>query len=398
MRRVFYVLAAGVFGGFLCSSVASAQGVLDHMLCYKVQDKLLPQATADVLTELQPEFTQKGCAIGKALEFCVPATKTNVQPSPLNPNIVGQPLKDDYVCYQVKCPKQVPPRSKLIIDQFGKRQQRRYLVTKLCVPAKKTALGCGFLGTSATCGGACDDPTAVCGLDAATNSCTCTPKATCDGRPDKSGTCGGTCPDPLQRCLPDVTSATSTAPICRCKDPVPPVCSLNSATGVCGGTCPDPSDKCVIDTAGQCTCQSVPAPCGKDPATAQCAGACPNATQTCLPDATNGACNCLPHDECGGDPVTGTCAGACPNAGEQCRFSADGGCTCQPQPCASDAAGICGGVCPVAGQECKPDATGACNCSPPPCGGIAPDCNGVCAPGTICRVVTGPNNAYCGCQ
>jgi len=397
MRRTFLALAAGVFGGVLFSSAALAQGaVLDHMICYKVLDRLLPKATADLLADLQPEFTQKGCVIGKPLEFCVPATKTNVNPAPANPNIVGQPLSNDYICYQAKCPNQMPPPSKLVIDQFGKRQQRRYIPTKICVPAKKTSIDCGFVNGTTMCGGACTDPTATCQINSAGDACTCVPKNTCDGRPDKAGTCGGTCDNPALRCLPDVTSATSNAPVCRCKDPLPPVCSVNTATGVCGGSCPNTADKCVIDAAGQCTCQHVPAPCGMDPASKTCGGACPGADQTCLPDAATNACSCQPPAGCSGDPLTGTCAGACPNAGEQCLSSATG-CGCQPVPCSSDAAGVCGGACPIAGQACKADSTGACNCSPPPCSTDAAGvCGGVCpVPGETCAVDA---NGTCGCS
>ncbi|MBI5505080.1 MAG: hypothetical protein HY899_09770 [Deltaproteobacteria bacterium] len=397
MKKFVVAIAAGALGGMLCSPAVHAQGAaLDHLICYRMQDKLLPKATVDMLANLQPEFTQKGCVIGKPIQFCVPAAKTNVQPPPVNPNIVGQSLDDDYICYQAKCPNPTPPPSKLIVDQFGKRQQRAYKPSVICVPAKKTVLGCGFLGTSKVCGGTCPDPTATCGIDTA-GQCNCTPKNTCDGRPDKAGACGGTCPDPDLRCLPDVTSATSNAPVCRCKKPVPPVCGI-TADGVCGGTCPNLADKCAMDAVGQCTCQSLPAPCAMNTADRTCGGACPHADQTCLPDTATNACSCQPPAACGQDPTTGTCAGDCPTTGDLCLFRSDGTCACQPQPCASDAAGICGGACQLPGQQCQTDATGACNCVPAPCGGDVSACSGACPTGKTCGVVVGTPLDYCGCQ
>ncbi len=398
MKRFLFALAASVLGGALYSPAVQAQsGALDHLICYKMLDKLLPKATADLLANLQPEFTQKGCVIGKPVQFCVPATKTNVNPSPANPNIVGQPLSDDYICYQAKCPNRIPPPSKLVIDQFGKRQQQRYIPTTICVPAKKTALECGLLGTSNMCGGTCQDPTMTCGADA-TGQCACTPKNTCDGRPDKAGTCGGTCPtNSKQRCLPSTTTANN-SPVCLCKDPPPPACGINAANGVCGGTCPNPSDKCAMDSVGQCTCQFLPAPCGMDPATKTCGGACPGADQQCTVDGRTGTCICDPPVGCGQDPLTGTCSGACPIAGDTCLFLAGANCTCQHQPCGSDAAGVCGGACPLPGQQCGTDTTGACNCSPPPCGGSVNACSGACPALTSCGIVAATPLDYCGCQ
>jgi|GEM_PF-1582967 len=399
MKKYLMALAAGICAGILYSPAAQAQGTLDHMICYRMQDKLLPKATADLLATLQPEFTQKGCLIGKAVQFCVPATKTNVDPPPANPNIVGQPLRDDYICYQVRCPNAVPPPSKLVIDQFGKRQQQRYTPSTVCVPAKKTALTCGFLGTSKMCGGPCPDQSMTCSANAAGN-CACTPKDTCDGRPDKAGICGGKClsdpAHPNRRCLP-TSAAANTAPICTCQDPPPPACGIDAATGVCGGTCPNSADKCAMDAAGQCSCQLLPAPCGLDPATRTCGGACASADQHCELDTATNACNCNPPAGCGSDPLTGTCSGVCPIAGDVCVYSTGTNfCKCQPPPCGSDAAGVCGGSCPLPGQQCKSDTTGACNCDPPPCSvGAAGTCGGGCAlPGQQCLVDA---NGVCGC-
>src|SRR5262245_65537935 len=72
-------------------------GNLDHLLCYKVKDPLKLETTVDVISELQPEFTRRGCVLTKPVEFCVPASKLNAAPAPSNPGIVGQTLPHDSV-------------------------------------------------------------------------------------------------------------------------------------------------------------------------------------------------------------------------------------------------------------------------------------------------------------
>jgi hypothetical protein len=99
-----------------------AVGTLDHLACYAITDPLKVDATVDLLTELQPEFRQAGCRIIKASKFCVPTTKVVVQATTTGPGVVGQPLRDDYICYRIKCPDTAAPiPSKLVADQFGQR-------------------------------------------------------------------------------------------------------------------------------------------------------------------------------------------------------------------------------------------------------------------------------------
>lgn len=399
MKRLAIALVAMVVGGY--GAVANAQGVLDHMMCYKMKDPLRLATSVDMLTDLQPEFAQKGCVLIKPIEFCVPATKTNVQPSPLNPNIVGQPLDTDYVCYKAKCPNLIPPPVKIVADQFGRRQEVRYKPTKICVPAKKTPLGCQFVGTTNICGGTCPDPTQRCGVDAS-GLCTCVSNNTCAGRPDTAGACGGTCPDPKQRCLPDNVVGKTAAAICSCRDPLPPTCGWNSATQTCGGACPNPADKCTMNASGDCTCFSLPPPCSRDTATGACGGACPLAGQTCDIDPVTNACGCLPSDPtpCGHDPLTGQCGGTCTLVDESCQWdNTNGACNCLPSPCGSDAAGVCGGYCPN-GDTCTADTTGACNCQGPcgrdPADPLTGQCGGICPAGSKCAVI--PGTILCQCQ
>src|SRR5262249_38677450 len=90
------------------TTLTVAGAPLDHLVCYKMRDKTRVNSSTDLITQLQPEFTQRGCIIVKPIEFCVPATKINVSPIPTNPNIVGTPLKNDYICYLAKCKNPLP--------------------------------------------------------------------------------------------------------------------------------------------------------------------------------------------------------------------------------------------------------------------------------------------------
>jgi len=324
MRKLGVALAAGVTT--LLVAGVSAQGQLDHLLCYKMQDsfKVNPKSPTivNMLADLQPEFTQNGCTVLKPVEFCVPASKS-VTPSSanVNPNLVGQPLQNDYICYVAKCPKQVGPPAKLVTDQFGTHAQRKYQPVTVCVPAVKDPVGCALSTTGITsaamCGGACPDPTQTCQFDRKHKKCTCGSPKTCGGKPNSAGLCGGPC-QAGQVCLPALQAGT-TSLICECQPPPPPVCGVDPTTGTCGGTCPNPADKCNLDPAGQCTCQPPSPLCASGPN--GCGGTCPLRGQQRHPDSTS-VCTCA--SLCGQNPLTGTCGGECPTAGDQCIPDATG--------------------------------------------------------------------------
>jgi hypothetical protein len=401
MKKLSLVLSLTLAALALQAATASAQGTVpDHLFCYKMVDPLRISTTVDMLAELQPEFSQKGCVLTKAVEFCVPAVKANADPSPPNPNIVGQPLADDYICYKAKCPDSVRPASEVVTDQFGQRPQKKFNPVTVCVPAKKTPLGCPVGSTTAaTCGGACPAQKR-CQFNRQTKECECvdTPPPPC-GKPDKFGACGGDCSSKQGTvCLPTVNA--NGKHICDCLTPPPPGCGLDPATGTCGGACPTATDKCALDSAGQCTCQTVQPPCSLNTtgSAPSCGGSCPFSGQTCILNPASNTCTCDPPQACGQNPLTGKCGGDCPNAGEQCLLNAAGQCACQPPPCGSDGKGGCTGSCALPGQTCALDASGACNCQPPPpCGLTGPNtCGGTCAAGTTCQLV--PGTTECACQ
>lgn len=325
------LIGAVVMAAALCvlhARSVQAQGSLDHLLCYKMEDPLQIRTAVDMIAELQPEFSQQGCVLLKPVEFCVPASKTNVQPPPPNPNIVGQPLQDDYICYLSRCPDQPLPADKLVVDQFGRRIERHYRPAKVCVPARKRPVLCGSTGIH-TCGGLCLDPTQDCRTSPTDAGCVCVPKE-CGGHVDSSGNCGGACPSG-ESCLPDAAGA------CMCQPPPPPPCQANSAAANgCGGSCPNAAEQCFPDANGNCACQPPPSTCGRIPGSTECSGDCTDPTTQCLPDASGG-CSCQPPPSpCGRIPGSTECSGECTDPATQCLPDASGGgCSCQPPPSCS---------------------------------------------------------------
>ena len=321
MRKLMLILCMLVVALAWRDATLAAAGTLDHLLCFDVNDDLKPGAVVDLDTALQPEFRQAGCGVVKVTKFCVPTTKNPIPPVPTGPNVVGQPLRGDYVCYQVKCPKDVAVSDKLVADQFGQRLQRKFQPSELCVPAIKRDPPCFRIGHGKKCGGVCPNDVAgvgtACRFDETLQDCTCGPQP-CGGKPDKSGHCGGACPAP-QTCLPGLNAAGR--PECSCQNPPPPPCGLNPATGTCGGTCDDPAATCefVVTPSGpDCICQPPVPQCARDAVSGQCGGPCPPGL-TCVLDAAINDCRCESVPACGPNPLTGQCGGTCP-PGTECRL------------------------------------------------------------------------------
>ena len=371
----------GLQGVPMAAQSPSPVGVLDHLMCYRMVDPLQIQAAVSMFSDVQPQFSQRQCRLVKPIEFCVPATKSNVTPPLTTPDLIGQPLRDDYICYLVKCAGSPPPPDENVTDQFGTRTHQKYRPFTICAPARKAPTTCHQtnLGASSTrapvCGGTCSNDGEKCAVDPADKSCKCLPSIPCQGKPDKRGVCGGACPDAGDVCLSTVPAGTN-KPICECAPPTPPLCS-NNAAGVCGGTCPNPADKCVPDTAGNCLCQQPAEGCIQNAAGA-CSGDCPDPTQRCESGANGCVCQAA---QCGPtvDPLSGTCGGPCP-PGQSCtQLPGTSQCECQPSECTSGPlTGVCGGACPQ-GQEC----------------GISPSTNS-CQCLTPCRATTGPSGPVCG--
>lgn len=132
-----------------------AQSPFDHLKCHKVRDQLAIKGLVD-LDALQPQFSDRGCRLGKAKLFCAPVSKTLLAPPVVHPEIVGQSLTDDYICYRLKCP--IRPAGEEVSDQLGTRPVRLFRSSLLCVPATTTSsrTPCGPGGLS------CDSASEIC--------------------------------------------------------------------------------------------------------------------------------------------------------------------------------------------------------------------------------------------
>jgi hypothetical protein len=368
-----------------------AGGKADHLICYRMADSAQIAAAVDMIADLQPEFSQRNCRLLKPIEFCVPATKQNIiTSSPTPPDLVGQPLRQDYICYLARCPALSVPPAKQVADQFAVHVEQKYKATKICVPAAKLPIRCGD-AEAPRCGGVCPAG-ATCKLSAATGQCACQPLP-CGGQPDKGGTCGGACPDG-QIC--QLSNSTSGKPTCGCGQVPPPPCGNNPLTGSCGGACTDPTQICQVDASGNCGCGPIPQPCGNT--SGVCGGTCPNPADQCVPGTVPGQpCTCVPPP-CHQDPVTGACSGTCATgaAPGTCHLSANG-CVCGPPPCSIDpASGQCAGPCPNGGT-CAPDSANNCTCLQPCNFNVDNVCGGACPPGETCQVTQTGTQRQCLC-
>ncbi len=175
----FYALLTTLFLGF-SATTAGAQAVADHLKCYKVKD---PQAKVPYTADLGGLVAEPGCTIKvPAVMVCVPATKTNVNPTPPGGGATGTP--NAFGCYKIKCPKTTLPALQLN-DQFGSRSVTPSAPKLLCAPAAPpttttttTTTGSTTSTTAPTCangGIACGSPcgracTGVC-FGASSSSC-----------------------------------------------------------------------------------------------------------------------------------------------------------------------------------------------------------------------------------
>ncbi len=385
-RTRLLTLAVFLLAGM--TTTARAQGTLDHLLCYRMKDPLRLATAVDMIAEIQPEFTAKGCRLLKPYEFCVPATKTNVNPPPPLAGITGQSLQNDYICYLTKCVTPGLPPDKQVIDQFGARREAKYKVREVCVPARKTDVPCGSTGPH-MCGGACRNPTQVC-RPGPTDICGCFPDepAGC-GLDPATGVCSGVCPNATDQC---VYVAGVKFP-CRCQPPPPPPCRLDSS-GVCGGTCPNSTDVCTQPAGAPCGCYHQPQPCQLD-AAGTCGGTCPNTTDVCTQPAGQ-PCGCYPSPTPCQLDTSGVCGGNCPNSNDVCTQPPGATCGCYPPPptCKLDAAGACGGTCVNPTDICMIDTAGVCRCVPHCDSSQAPSCNGSCPAPTRC-IFDGTATCFC---
>jgi hypothetical protein len=313
MRKPTLSLAAAALAAILLPAMAYAQAGLpyDHLSCFRVKDPVRGVYAVDLVPLQTPTFSKaSGCRLRvPAKLFCVPVQKTNVKPAP--PLTVNGVQAQDYLVYQVACPKGVVNAGQPldVKDQFGARPIVVGNQLLLLVPAYKKSRLCqntAPAGAAPQCGGECTDPGQKCVQVPGTTTCQC--ESPC-GR-DSVGECSGTCPYPTQDC--HVVGLSSGALGCTCAPPVDG-CTRDAATGQCGGPCPEADESCVTDTlSGTCKCEK---PCGAI-GIRQCGGPCPTANESCQMKPDDSGCECKPtttQQPCGPDPLSGQCGGVCPN-------------------------------------------------------------------------------------
>jgi hypothetical protein len=111
------------------ASVAFGQPVPDHLQCYKVKD---PAAKATYTADVAGLVLEPGCRVKVPAKLtCVPATKSNVTPTPPGGGPSGVP--NGFNCYVVKCPRTVLPPVP-VQDQFATRTVTPGPAKLLCAP------------------------------------------------------------------------------------------------------------------------------------------------------------------------------------------------------------------------------------------------------------------------
>jgi len=161
---------------------ADAQPVADHLKCYKVKD---PQPRASYTADLGGLVAEPGCTIRvPAVMACVPATKTNVTPTP--PGGGGTGMPNAFGCYKIKCPRPTLPAFQLN-DQFGNRSVTPSAPKLLCAPvAPPTTTTTTTTSTTTTnlpvCGPG-DQSCGSCGDGVCLANCSPTGLPVCTGTP-----------------------------------------------------------------------------------------------------------------------------------------------------------------------------------------------------------------------
>jgi hypothetical protein len=268
-RTLGFVILATVAIGLAPPMIAIAQ-TYDHLKCYKMKDPHNFTAVANLAPIQNPPFpVEPGCKIKvRGVEFCIPVDKTLVPGTGNAPSapVAGQPLQNDFICYNMKCPKPPAPIPPVLVsDQFGSRTLQKFTARRICTPAIKG------LPTTTT-------------IPQTTTTTTTTTMPSNPCMLDQQGACLGTCPNAGDTCLYDPATG-----VCDCY-PQSAQCTLD-LVGMCVGLCPHANDICAPDPSGTppCTCQQPP-PCNLATFPA-CNGTCPGG-KVCVKDATTSFCHC----------------------------------------------------------------------------------------------------------
>ena len=164
-RSVAPALAAAI-ALVLTSSSSPAQQVNDHLLVYKI--RAAPALAVDYsmdLAAMAPELAALGCRVrsgSRTKHLLAPVDKRNVTPAPPNPEIRGQDLTADYLCYKLECPARDPAVRFVRRNQLASHSVAKVRARRICVPSQTSAPPttvptCGGDGASCAAGDACCD-------------------------------------------------------------------------------------------------------------------------------------------------------------------------------------------------------------------------------------------------
>lgn len=127
----------------LLAAAAGAQGVPDHLQCFKIRDAELRGLRGVVDLDAPSLGVAPGCKLGKAKLYCTPARqsveagtlfdgKTPVTELPYH----GAPAGSDRICYRVSCPKPAGTAAEQsVTDRFGTRRLKDLKTDMVCTPA-----------------------------------------------------------------------------------------------------------------------------------------------------------------------------------------------------------------------------------------------------------------------
>ena len=129
----------------LSAMEAPAQGVPDHLQCYKVTNATLKRLKGVVDLDASSMGLAPGCKLATAKFYCVPA-KTALQPGTLFDGTVpvtdlpyhGPPAETDRLCYRVTCQRPTGAAAdQIVTDEFGTHDVRRLTTEMVCTPAAR---------------------------------------------------------------------------------------------------------------------------------------------------------------------------------------------------------------------------------------------------------------------
>ncbi len=216
----------------LVAVTAHAQGVVDGLSCFRINDQVPRGTVRAILNGLGGQ----SCRIKVPATFaCIATQGATLTPPP--PATSPSGVSGSVLCYRARCAPPRPPRMD-VEDAFGRRPVRFRGARWLCLPA---AMGAGGAPTTTTITG--DTTTTVPGATTTTTTVPGEPQ----GCEFSDGQCRGRC-GPGRRCGTAIGTAS-----CECR-----AVSCGAADApACDGSCPDPGDACVFVVTG-CECINIP--------------------------------------------------------------------------------------------------------------------------------------------